>query len=88
MEKCVFLYWGMCFRSIDSKQNKETKQNQFDRTWEGRPEEMWNPATSSLLQVIISIQSLIFVNEPYFNGKSKLNKVKANKQKTLFRTWL
>ncbi|VDN00794.1 unnamed protein product [Thelazia callipaeda] len=36
-------------------------------TWHGRPEERWNPETSSLLQVIVSIQSLIFVSEPYFN---------------------
>ncbi len=36
-------------------------------TWTGQPEEMWNPHTSSLLQVIISIQSLILVSEPYFN---------------------
>uniref|UniRef100_A0A158Q8G9 UBIQUITIN_CONJUGAT_2 domain-containing protein n=1 Tax=Elaeophora elaphi TaxID=1147741 RepID=A0A158Q8G9_9BILA len=35
-------------------------------TWEGRPEEKWN-AHSSLLQVLISIQGLIFVREPYFN---------------------
>ncbi|XP_064112985.1 baculoviral IAP repeat-containing protein 6-like isoform X2 [Macrobrachium nipponense] len=36
-------------------------------TWHGRPEEKWNPQTSSLLQVLVSIQSLIFVSEPYFN---------------------
>jgi len=36
-------------------------------TWRGRPEERWNPETSSLLQVIVSIQSLILVNDPYFN---------------------
>jgi baculoviral IAP repeat-containing protein 6 (apollon) len=36
-------------------------------TWRGRPEERWNPESSSLLQVIVSIQSLILVNEPYFN---------------------
>lgn len=50
-------------------------------TWEGRPEEKWNPYCS-LLQVLISIQvciamspsslprrsqGLIFVKEPYFN---------------------
>uniref|UniRef100_A0AAF5PKY3 Ubiquitin-conjugating enzyme family protein n=2 Tax=Wuchereria bancrofti TaxID=6293 RepID=A0AAF5PKY3_WUCBA len=35
-------------------------------TWEGRPEEKWN-AHCSLLQVLISIQGLIFVKEPYFN---------------------
>ena len=35
-------------------------------TWQGDPSEMWND-TSSLLQVLISIQSLIFIDEPYFN---------------------
>ncbi|KAL3085141.1 hypothetical protein niasHS_010210 [Heterodera schachtii] len=36
-------------------------------TWHGRPEEQWNAERSSVLQVIISIQSLIFVNDPYYN---------------------
>jgi len=36
-------------------------------TWHGRPEERWNGATSSFLQVLVSIQSLILVSEPYFN---------------------
>ncbi len=36
-------------------------------TWHGRPEERWNAQTSSFLQVIVSIQSLILVFEPYFN---------------------
>lgn len=36
-------------------------------TWHGRPEEKWNPHTSSFLQVLVSIQSLILVSEPYFN---------------------
>lgn len=35
-------------------------------TFAGRPEEKWNP-TSTLLQVLVSIQSLILVPEPYFN---------------------
>lgn len=35
-------------------------------TWPGRPEEQWNPS-STFLQVIVSIQSLILVQEPYFN---------------------
>uniref|UniRef100_A0A2K6VVG0 UBC core domain-containing protein n=1 Tax=Onchocerca volvulus TaxID=6282 RepID=A0A2K6VVG0_ONCVO len=35
-------------------------------TWEGRPEEKWN-AHCSLLQILVSIQGLIFVKEPYFN---------------------
>ncbi|XP_035610136.1 baculoviral IAP repeat-containing protein 6 isoform X15 [Oncorhynchus keta] len=36
-------------------------------TWHGRPEEKWNPQTSSFLQVLVSVQSLILVSEPYFN---------------------
>lgn len=36
-------------------------------TWEGRPEELWNSQTSSFLQILVSIQSLIFSSEPYFN---------------------
>ncbi|KAF0299310.1 Baculoviral IAP repeat-containing protein 6 [Amphibalanus amphitrite] len=36
-------------------------------TWHGRPEEKWSPQTSSFLQVLVSIQSLILVAEPYFN---------------------
>ena len=36
-------------------------------TWSGRPEERWN-TNSSLLQVLVSIQSLILVPEPFFNG--------------------
>lgn len=36
-------------------------------TWHGRPEEKWNPQTSSFLQVLVSTQSLILVAEPYFN---------------------
>mmetsp|Transcript_25936 Transcript_25936/g.32338 ORF Transcript_25936/g.32338 Transcript_25936/m.32338 type:complete len:639 (-) Transcript_25936:58-1974(-) len=33
-------------------------------TWQGPG---WDPQTSSLLQVLVSIQSLIFVPDPYFN---------------------
>lgn len=36
-------------------------------TWNGRPEEMWNAQTSSVLQVLLSIQSLILVAEPFYN---------------------
>ncbi len=36
-------------------------------TWPGRPEEAWNAATSTFLQVAVSIQSLILVPEPYYN---------------------
>ena len=36
-------------------------------TWSGEEGETWNPNTSTLLQVLVSIQSLIFVENPYFN---------------------
>lgn len=36
-------------------------------TWNGSEEEKWNPQTSTFLQVLVSIQSLILVEEPYFN---------------------
>ncbi len=36
-------------------------------TWSGEGGEKWNENTSTLLQVLISIQSLIFVENPYFN---------------------
>lgn len=36
-------------------------------TWQGDQGESWNKETSTLLQVLISIQSLILVDMPYFN---------------------
>jgi len=36
-------------------------------TWSGGIDEQWNPAISTLLQVLVSIQSLILVPEPFFN---------------------
>jgi baculoviral IAP repeat-containing protein 6 len=36
-------------------------------TWKGAENEKWNAKTSTLLQVFISVQSLILVEEPYFN---------------------
>lgn len=36
-------------------------------TWRGGPNEMWQEGESTLLQVFVSIQSLIFVDEPYYN---------------------
>ncbi|CAL1694625.1 unnamed protein product [Somion occarium] len=35
-------------------------------TWAGRPEEMWSPK-STLLQVLVSIQSMILIELPFFN---------------------
>jgi ubiquitin-protein ligase len=36
-------------------------------TWSGQENEKWNPKTSSFLQVMVSIQSLILVEDPFFN---------------------
>mmetsp|Transcript_12538 Transcript_12538/g.19197 ORF Transcript_12538/g.19197 Transcript_12538/m.19197 type:complete len:253 (-) Transcript_12538:17-775(-) len=36
-------------------------------TWSGSGGEAWQPKVSSILQVWVSIQSLIFVDKPYFN---------------------
>lgn len=36
-------------------------------TWSGEKGESWNPETSTVLQLIVSIQSLIFIEDPYFN---------------------
>jgi len=36
-------------------------------TWEGYEGEKWNAETSTVIQVLISIQSLILCAEPYFN---------------------
>lgn len=36
-------------------------------TWSGQEGEKWNPQTSTFLQVMVSIQSLILVDDPYFN---------------------
>jgi baculoviral IAP repeat-containing protein 6 len=36
-------------------------------TWEGDQAEKWDPINSRMLQVLVSIQSLILVPEPYFN---------------------
>ncbi|XP_071715780.1 uncharacterized protein [Rutidosis leptorrhynchoides] len=36
-------------------------------TWDGRKKEMWQPGTSTMLQVLVSIQGLILNTKPYFN---------------------
>ena len=36
-------------------------------TWSGQESEKWNSKTSTFLQVMVSIQSLILVEQPYFN---------------------
>jgi len=36
-------------------------------TWFGKGSENWNPAASNILQVLVSIQGLVLVQEPYYN---------------------
>ena len=36
-------------------------------TWNGDKGESWNSATSSIFQVLVSIQSQILIDEPYYN---------------------
>uniref|UniRef100_A0A182Q3T4 UBC core domain-containing protein n=1 Tax=Anopheles farauti TaxID=69004 RepID=A0A182Q3T4_9DIPT len=50
-------------------------------TWSGRGTEVWGPS-STLLQVIVSIQGLILVSEPYFNeaGYEKLRGSQQGKE--------
>uniref|UniRef100_A0A914V5Q6 UBC core domain-containing protein n=1 Tax=Plectus sambesii TaxID=2011161 RepID=A0A914V5Q6_9BILA len=36
-------------------------------TWGGEQGESWSPGTSTLLQVLVSIQSLILIEDPYYN---------------------
>lgn len=50
-------------------------------TWSGEAGESWNPELSTFLQVIISIQSLILVDKPYFNEpgyERNINTTKGN----------
>jgi len=56
-------------------------------TWRGGPNEKWNENTSTLLQVFVSIQSLIFVEKPYFNEpgyESSMNTPKGEQQSRLY----
>lgn len=39
-------------------------------TWSGDKSESWNPQNSTILQILISIQSLILVEDPYYNEPS------------------
>jgi ubiquitin-protein ligase len=50
-------------------------------TWQSSKSASWIPEVSTFYQVIISIQSLIFVDEPYFNEpgyESLINTEKGN----------
>ncbi|XP_022243129.1 uncharacterized protein LOC106460649 isoform X2 [Limulus polyphemus] len=55
-------------------------------TWRGFTEEHWHK-TSTVLQVLISIQSFIFTEKPYFNEpgyESKIGTEKGNEQSYLY----
>lgn len=36
-------------------------------TWPGSPSEQWQPYKSTIMQILISIQSMLFTSRPYFN---------------------
>ena len=36
-------------------------------TWPGSPEEQWQPYKSTIMQILISIQSMLLCPRPYFN---------------------
>ena len=36
-------------------------------TWTGTGSEVWNPGSSNILQVLISLQALVLNEKPYFN---------------------
>ncbi|OMO58487.1 Ubiquitin-conjugating enzyme, E2 [Corchorus olitorius] len=40
-------------------------------TWEGKESEKWNPAKSTILQVLVSIQGLVLNEKPYYNEPGK-----------------
>lgn len=37
------------------------------KTWTGSGSEMWNPESSTVLQVLLSLQALVLNEKPYFN---------------------
>jgi ubiquitin-protein ligase len=50
-------------------------------TWNGAKGETWNKETSSLFQVFMSIQSLILIDEPYFNEPGYESSISTQKGK-------
>jgi len=62
-------------------------------TWDGAPGEQWSPDNSTIIQVLISIQSLILVPEPYYNepgydksyGTSSGNRESQNYNENVFK---
>lgn len=37
------------------------------KTWSGSGTEVWNPESSTILQVLLSLQALVLNEKPYFN---------------------
>jgi ubiquitin-protein ligase len=52
-------------------------------TWSGQENEKWNPKTSTFLQVLVSIQSLILIEQPYFNEPGYEKRINTNEGKIL-----
>ena len=52
-------------------------------TWRGQDGESWNPKTSTFLQVMVSIQSLILVEQPYFNEPGYEREINTAKGKQI-----
>jgi len=54
-------------------------------TWEGGHNEKWNPESSTILQVLVSIQSLILIDDPFYNepGWEKLMGTESGNIKSL-----
>lgn len=51
-------------------------------TWGGSGSEVWNPASSTILQVLISLQALVLNEKPYFNEAgydTQIGKVEGEK---------
>ena len=48
-------------------------------TWAGSKGETWNKETSSLLQIFMSIQSLILIDEPFFNEPGYENSINTER---------
>ena len=56
-------------------------------TWSGHESEKWNSKTSTFLQVLISIQSLIFIDQPFFNEPGYEREINTPIGKTKSKTY-
>ncbi|XP_050432797.1 (E3-independent) E2 ubiquitin-conjugating enzyme-like [Adelges cooleyi] len=61
-------YYSYCFDRLNPNLYEDGKVClSLLGTWAGHGVELWSPKDSNLLQLIVSIQGLILVNEPYYN---------------------